>query len=422
VNIQIALTGYSIAAIAFGLLAALLVTVWRERLRGSILIIACIVTMIWGAVLAWESLLPEFQSSHVLVIEMAHDLVWLWFLSSVLGGAVAIQSNWLVRSGGVALGGLLLLGALAFDIGGLDQSFPNVGGSLFVMGSIATSLYALVGIEQLYRNARPSQQNGLKFLCLGLAAIFAYDIILYSSAVVEGAIHPGLWAARGFVVALCVPLLGISVHRIPDWHRGIFASRQVIFYTTTLFAAGIYLTLIGLAGYYIKTMGKDWGDVLSLVFFSAAVILFFMLLLSEQLRAYVRVWVAKHFFERKYDYRSEWLRLIRTLTDARDGLPLKKRTIKALAQIVDSPSGQLWLTNRDNSTVEPVAGWNRPGRSAGKYRQCRFPRSPLRCRRLDGLRAARQAEYAFYADLRGPRPPEDRRPAGRELPCAGAGD
>ncbi len=38
--------------------------------------------------------------------------------------------------------------------------------------------YALVGIEQIYRNARESQRRGLKTLCLGVGGIFAYDLFL----------------------------------------------------------------------------------------------------------------------------------------------------------------------------------------------------------------------------------------------------
>ena len=357
-NFLIAPTGYAAAAVAFAVLSGLLLTTWRKRVRGSLLTLACLTVMVWAVALVWASIRPTVSSSQILLIEMAHDFVWLLCLSSLLGGAVAVESNWLVRRGGVVLGGVLLAAALLLEFTGLRTSFAIATAQLLVMGSIATSLYALVGIEQLYRNARPTQQNGLKFLCLGLAGIFAYDLFLYSNAVADGQIRPAFWSARGFVVALCVPLIAVSVRRIPAWKRGIFASRQIVFYSTTLFAAGIYLTLIGFAGYYIRTLGRDWGDALQLIFFSAAVLGFFVLVMSEQLRARGRVWLAKHFFERKYDYRAEWLRLISTLTAAEDGLPLKKRAIKALAQIVDSHSGVLWLEDSGGETLTAVAGWN----------------------------------------------------------------
>ncbi len=314
--------------------------------------------------LAYFSTQADVSLANILLTELVFDCIWLIFLSSLLSGAVAVESNWLVRRGGVALGVGLLFFALLLEFAGLKQLLPNALGQIFVMGSIATSLYALVGIEQLYRNARPSQRNGLKFLCLGLAGIFAFDLFLYTNAVVDGQIQAIFWNSRGFVVALCVPLIIISVKRISSWQRGIFASRQIVFYTTTLFAAGIYLILISVAGYLIRTLGIGWSETLQLVFISATVLGFFALILSERLRARVRVFVGKHFFESKYDYRAEWLRLIHTLTTEEDNLPLKKRSIKALAQIVDSPAGNLWMRPDDGSTYLAVAAWDMPSLSA----------------------------------------------------------
>ncbi len=321
-NLQIALIGYAAAATAFAVLAAFLLSIWRDRTRGSLLVIASIVSVGWAVYLAGASIDSAASVTRIFIAEISFDCIWLIFLSFLLWRSVTKESNWLVRYGGVALGVSLLAAGVVVELIGRN-TIPAAPGQLIVLGSIATSLYALVGIEQLYRNVRPAQQNGLKFLCLGLGGIFAYDLFLYSNAVVNGFIQPLFWNARGFVIALCVPFIAIAVNRIPSWSRGLFASRQVVFYTTTLFAAGIYLSLIGFAGYYIKTLGREWGDALQLVFFSAAVLAFLTVVMSEQLRAKIRVTLTKHFFERKYDYRAEWLRLIHTLTSTDDGLPLK---------------------------------------------------------------------------------------------------
>jgi putative PEP-CTERM system histidine kinase len=361
VTLSISLLGYAVAAAAFGALTILLATRWRKRVRGSLLNLACLMTAVWSALLAAGSAPPGLTTSQIFVLEMVHDAIWLLLISHLLSGAVAKQKTWLVRRGGVVLSSVLVLIAVVANFGRSGSIIHELGGGLLVMGSIATSLYALVGIEQLYRNSRPAQQNGLKFLCLGLAAIFAYDLFMYSNAIVAQQVSEGQWAARGFIVALSVPLIAIAVYRIPSWSRGIFASRKIVFYTTTLVAAGIYLTVIGFAGYYIQTIGKEWSEVLSLVLISGAVIAFFILLLSDKLQARVRVWVVKHFFERKYDYRAEWLRLIHTLTNAEDTLPLRKRAILTLAQIVDSQSGILWLHDVDSANFSAAAGWNVSG-------------------------------------------------------------
>ena len=313
--------------------------------------------------MAWASVSPGLTPYQNFLLEFVHDGGWLLFLSMLLSGGVSSGAgsgrNWLLRYGGVLLTGAILAVGTAMEAAGQAGWVRADAGGIVVFSSILTSLYALVGIEQIFRNARRSQRHGLKFICLGIGGIFAYDLFLYSNAVVDGQIRAAFWGARGYVVALCVPLIAISIKRVPSWSHGFFASRQIVFYTTTLFAAGLYLTAVGFAGYFIQSLGGEWADVLKLVFFSAAILGFFALVLSEQLRARIRVWLIKHFFERKYEYREEWLRLIQTLTGGDEGLPLKKRAIQALAQILESPAGRLWLRDRQGRFA-CMASWNLP--------------------------------------------------------------
>lgn len=291
---QIAPVSYGAAAAAFGVLLVLLVSVWRHRVRGSVLTVVCLVTVVWACVLAYSSVQANTSATRVLLAEFALDSAWLIFLSSLLGGAVAAKSSWVVRRGGVYLGLALLAGVVILETSSLKLHHPSAMGYVLIMGSIMTSLFGLIGIEQIYRNARPVQKNGLKFLCLGLAGMFSYDIFLYSNAVIDGHIRPSLWAARGFLVASCALLIGVSVSRLSSWQGGFFASRQVVFYTATLFAAGVYLSLVGIAGYLIKSLDREIGDALQLIFFSVAVIGLFVLMLSDQLRGKARVFITKH--------------------------------------------------------------------------------------------------------------------------------
>src|SRR3546814_20991979 len=64
------------------------------------------------------------------------------------------------------------------------------------------------------------------------------------------------------------------------------------------------------------------------------------------------------FLPYKYDYRSEWLRFIRTVGIARSGYgELHERVVRAVATIVDSPGGLLF-TLGDGRDFAPLAPWN----------------------------------------------------------------
>ena len=88
------------------------------------------------------------------------------------------------------------------------------------------------------------------------------------------------------------------------------------------------------------------------------VVLLLLLLYSELLRAQLRVFVSKHFLPFRYDYREEWLRLIDTLASPGQDRPLPERAIQALAQIVSSPAGVLWMRMADDMPYQCIEAWN----------------------------------------------------------------
>ncbi len=89
------------------------------------------------------------------------------------------------------------------------------------------------------------------------------------------------------------------------------------------------------------------GVVAALVFAAA----------SAAFRRRARVFVSKHFLRNRYDYRKEWLRLIETLVGRSDDLPLRTRAVKALAEIIDSARGELWLRDKASMRFESHGSW-----------------------------------------------------------------
>lgn len=356
--------GYGLAGFTYLILTALILTSFRGRLMGHLLAAATFLTAVWGFVLSTNASGTALTPSQIFRVEMLHDGIWFVFFAALLSGSAGFGRNWIVRYGGIILAGMLLILAPVLESAG-DPAIGNPAfDGLFVTGSILTSLGAMIVLEQIYRNARESQRRSLKFLCLGVGSIFLFDLVLYSIDVFSDTHSPSMWSARGYVIAMCAPLIGVAAHRSPSWSAGIFVSRQMIFYSVAAIGAGAYLLAIGFAGYYIRVTGGSWGPVAQVVLFSAAMITLLLFLFSDRSRARLRVFISKQFFDTRYDYREEWLRLIATLNDATGALPPHKRAIKALAQIVGSGSGLLWLKTDDLSDYECVAGWDTPAAGA----------------------------------------------------------
>jgi len=179
---------------------------------------------------------------------------------------------------------------------------------------LALTLVGLVLLEQLYRNTNQASRRMLRYFVLGVGGMLVYDLFLYSQAELVRGIAADAWNARGIVFAFAAPLIAVAVRRNPQWSLDIFVSRQVVFYTTTFVAVGVYLVVMAMAGYVIRDQGGTWGAVGQILFFAGAAVVLASLVSSGPLRRQASVFISKHFFRNKYDYRLEWLRFIDTLS------------------------------------------------------------------------------------------------------------
>jgi putative PEP-CTERM system histidine kinase len=80
------------------------------------------------------------------------------------------------------------------------------------------------------------------------------------------------------------------------------------------------------------------------------------MIVSRTVRARVRVFLMKTFFEYKYDYRKEWLRFIGTLSGSElDNV--SATAVRAVAQIVNSPGGIVWVQEEEVKDYLPLGSW-----------------------------------------------------------------
>ena len=353
------LIGHAAAALGFLVLTLLLATAWRGRREGGLLLAASAATALWAAVTAWQA--SEFYPSSLFVVaaELLRDVLWLWFLLAVLAQGRAASARRFLRVTTALLVFFALAMALVLGLvfSGEVAVSPRLGFELRIFTFLVFSLLGLVLVEQLFRNTPLAERWGIKYLCLGLGGLFAFDFYLYTNAFLLHDISVAIWTARGFIDAIVVPLIIVSAARNPQWSLDVHVSRGFVFHTASLLGAGIYLLAMAAGGYYIQLHGGEWGGLAQLVFFFAAGMLLVILLFSGQMRARLRVFLSKHFFNYRYDYREEWLRFINTLSSAELDHDLRLRVIRAMAQIVESPGGLLW--QRDEAgDFRPTANWN----------------------------------------------------------------
>lgn len=361
---SIAAFSYSIAAVAFLSLSVLLLTSWRGRLHGMVLTAACLLTALWASTVAYQAAWGNPFSLTANLFEILRNAAWSVFLLLLLGPFQTTSNSSKVRLkpavAAIVAFYLLLLLVSVFNFGKLESLR---GGMAFVAGIGGRVVLAVMGmllVEQLYRNTPAKERWGIKFACLGIGGIFAYDFYLYSDAMLFRHVNTEIWAARGVVNALAVPLIAVSAARNPQWSLSISVSRRVLFHSAALFGSAIYLLAMAAAGYYLRYVGGSWGMVMQAAFLFGAVILLVGVLFSGAFRSWLKVFISKNFYNYNYDYREEWLRFTRILSEDSHGLG--ERAVQAVAELVESPGGALYIS-RDSGNCEPAARWNMPLRS-----------------------------------------------------------
>lgn len=360
--LDLATWSYALATVAYALLALRFVATARAGLRGIALIVALAATLAWAAG-NWGFV--ALRRPGLLVAANAIDVLraaaWQVLLLLLLRGpGTSAGEN---SAYGRLWPATLVLTLTAFlaqfmTLAGLKQLGDPARLALFA--SLALSIYGLVLLEQLWRNTVEDARWSIKPLCLGLAAVWAFDVYHFADALLFSRLDPDLWIARGFVYTLVMPVLAVSAFRVRADVFRVRLSRRVVFHTATLVAAGAYLLSMAGAGYYVRYFGGDWGPALQVALLFGAALALGLVIVSGSMRARMRVFVGKHFFSYRYDYRDEWLRFTQALAATGSQPEMGQQIVRALADLVESPAGALWVRDAAGRTYVQAAFWNMP--------------------------------------------------------------
>ncbi|MFZ2389856.1 MAG: XrtA/PEP-CTERM system histidine kinase PrsK [Polaromonas sp.] len=253
---------------------------------------------------------------------------------------------------------VVFFGLLALTFNALHISIFGNTSRLILFSSMASPVFALVLLEQVFRNVTEDSRWNIKPLCLGLFSAFLFDLYLFSQSVLFNRLDADALSIRGAVHTLVVPLLLLSMTRRSDWISKIRISPKAAFQTATLLIAGLYLIFISSVGYYVRYFGGEWGRALQLGLVFFALVILLVLGLSGSVRAKLRVFLGKHFFRYRFDYREEWLKFTRTLSAKNTPQEMGQQVIRGLADMLESPAGGLWMKIKGEAAFSQTARWN----------------------------------------------------------------
>ena len=350
---------FAIYSILAGLVAYLVLSIFfvvglTRQITGRAALLASVATVAWLASLA---VIGDRIATHLLEATML--VAWSVLAARILGVSVARINDPSYRTQTHLTGALL--GSYIVYVVLLTPAQAATAGTIIVLGKLAFCLFGLVMVEQVARNTRRDYQWNLKLLTIGLGIIFGYGFVLYADALLFKSVSLTLFAPQGLLLAVAAPFIAIASLRNKSHRMHFNVSREFVFRSGTLVIGGAYLLIMGLAGYYVRFSGGQLGDVLQVLIIAAGLIGLVLLAVSTRIRSTLRVWLLRNLYEYKYDYRDEWLRVTRELTESSPDDTLADRAIHALGELVNCTAGAYWRLSPDG-TLLPVAQLHTPWR------------------------------------------------------------
>lgn len=331
----VGLSGYGLASFAYLILILLLLAARNNTLAGRLVLLACVFTFLSFAIGTLQ-LLQGFPLCYVLLIDTFTFPLWGLLMLSTrenITSWTALFKHQKIRD----FLGIWAIATTAF----IGISFLLDGGKEYLyLLFLMLNLWTLVLLEQLYRNAEVKAKWALLPLVIALGAINVFAFIMFAQASMLKVLDINLWYVRAYIATLAIPFLLISTKRMKDWSVNVFVSREVVFYSSILMITGIYLLVMAVVGYALNFIGGKWGSMFSMAFLVMGGIVLAGLFITEKFRREVKVFITKHFFANKYDYRVEWLNLIEQL-EINDNVDYFKTALNTICSTLKIEHGVL---------------------------------------------------------------------------------
>ena len=167
---------------------------------------------------------------------------------------------------------------------------PTIGAtfSLHVAVQLAFAVGTILLIENLYRNAAEDERWHVSLLCVALAGLSLYDLLLYADAALFRRVSAELFIGRASITALAAPLIALAAARNRRWDINIHVSRQAVFRSATLVISGVFLLGLAAVGEVVRRTGAEWGIVVEVTLVFGGLLAVAVLLTSGSGRSRLR--------------------------------------------------------------------------------------------------------------------------------------
>ena len=348
--------GHASVGIIYTILAAWIWHKYGSSNRQQIMLLGALVaTSVWG----FLSTIEGPVSAAGLIGESIRNFMWIAFMYLLLRSGEGKNQPKTVNLIYLVLTIILVLQPV-IDLFNIAFSGSETAGFLLMRGALTVHMIfavgALVLVHNLYTVSAPEARWGIALPMAALAAMWTFDLNLYTISYLTSEVSSELISTRGVAMSLLAPIFVMASKRNSSWRLRL--SRSVAFQSVSLLAIGGYLGAMVLLATAMQLVGGTYVRLAQISLIFGMSIAALLILPSGRFKAWLNVVVAKHFFQHRYDYRAEWMRFADTIGfPSKEAAPFHERVIKSLADIFGCSAGLL-LVPDEQGQLTLQARWN----------------------------------------------------------------
>jgi putative PEP-CTERM system histidine kinase len=232
------------------------------------------------------------------------------------------------------------------DIETEKMLFLGQKGYWFYLGIMVCCIISLVNIEAAFRASSGTGRWKMKFEAAGIIAILAVLILYYSYGLLYRSINMSMIPVKSGVMIMAALLIAYSrIFRGND--ERVVVSRHVLYRSLSMLLVGLYLVALWMLGEGMRYLEVSFGENLMMLAAFIGGIAIFLVLFSGQMRRKAKVYISKHFYAHKYDYRSEWLKFTERLSSCRTIADVQYVVVSTFKETFGLEGVSLYLLDRD---------------------------------------------------------------------------
>lgn len=216
-------------------------------------------------------------------------------------------------------------------------------GRYFYLFLLLGMLINLIHLENTLRSSTGSKRQQIKYLIIGVGAIFAFYIYASSKAHLFSSLDTTYIPVTSVIILISCGMISFAVVRNSLLNVDIFISRYVIYNSLTVLFVGAYLLMVGLVAHVVKLAGGNFNTFWSSIFTFIALLGMVVALFSSRLRRKAQLFINRHFYKHKYEFRDKWMETTERIGTGIDLQQIRKVLVEMISETMGTKEVYLWL-------------------------------------------------------------------------------